>query len=109
MWAYVGKEQKAMNEIQVITAKTALKNMFRKGHMSVCTIENIIKMNPLLPVDKDSLQMLHLLNCVDFNEMPEELLRGLPVLIQKTIGNHLSEDGDNADWIKELAPFLRIA
>jgi len=97
-----------MNEIQVLTAKVALKDMFRKGHLSICTIDNIIKMNPLLSVDRESYDMLHLLHCVHFQDMPQELLRGLPLLIQRTIGNHMSV-GDDAEWIEELKPMLRIA
>ena len=97
-----------MNELQVMTAGVALKDMFKKGHFSISTVRDIQKMNPLLHVDQESMQILANLHCVDFSDMPPELLRSMPVLLEKVIGSHM-KIGKEADWLEYLKPHLRIA
>lgn len=73
-----------MDEIQILAARAALKKMSQDGHLSICTIDNILKMSGGIPNDKDY-QVLRTLHCVSFREMQPELLRGLPLLIKRVL------------------------
>ena len=73
-----------MDEIQKLAARAALKKMSQDGYVCICTIDNILKMTGGIPNAKDY-QVLRTLHCVHFREMPPELLRGLPLLIQRVL------------------------
>jgi hypothetical protein len=73
-----------MNAIELMAANTALKHMVNQGYLCICTIDNILKLTGGVP-DKRDYETLRLLHCVHFNEMPDELRRGLPVLIQRVV------------------------
>lgn len=73
-----------MDEIQAMAARVALKKMAQDGYFSICTIDNILKMSGGVPEARDY-QILRTLHCVNFRDMPPELLRGLPLLIQRVL------------------------
>lgn len=73
-----------MNEIQILAAKAALKDMTQSGHFSICTIDNILKMSGGVPASADY-QVLRTLHCISFGDMDPMLLRGLPLLIKRVL------------------------
>lgn len=75
----------AMDEIQMMAAKAALQKMIKDGHISICTIDQILKMTGGIP-DRRDYEILHTLHCVSFKDMQPELLRGLPVILQRVLG-----------------------
>jgi hypothetical protein len=75
----------AMDDIQKMAATAALDKMVKDGHISICTIDNILKMTGGIPNRKDY-DILSMLHCVKFKDMPPELLRGLPVIVQRVVG-----------------------
>ena len=73
-----------MNELQILAAKTALNSMMNKGWLDICTIDSIISMTKAVP-PKEEYEILRLLHCIHFIDMEPELLRGLPLLIQRVL------------------------
>jgi hypothetical protein len=69
-----------------MVANTALKKMLKSGHFSICTIDDILKLTGSVPRGQDY-NLLHALHCVDYKDMPPELLRGLPLLLQRVLGS----------------------
>jgi hypothetical protein len=74
-----------MNDMQRMAAETAMKHMITKGWVDICAIRKILEMTGGIPPRED-LQVLELLHCVNFNEMTPELLRGLPLILQRVLG-----------------------
>ena len=73
-----------MNDIQRMAAEGAVRNMLQRGSISICTIDQILKMTGGVP-PKEDYDVLHLLHCVDFKELSPDLLRGLPVILQRVL------------------------
>lgn len=73
-----------LDAIQVMAVKAAVNKMMRDGYISICTIDNILKMTNGIPNRKDY-ELLHTLHCVNFMDMDPELLRGLPVILQRVV------------------------
>lgn len=76
-----------MDELKVMVATTALKDMLQKGWFSICTIDSINKVTKHIP-DREAYDMLHALHCVHFSDMPPELVRGMPLLIHRALGTN---------------------
>ena len=74
-----------MDELKVMVATTALKDMINKGYVNICTIDTINKVTGNFPTREDY-ELLHALHCIKFGDMPTELQRGLPLLIQRVLG-----------------------
>lgn len=73
-----------MNEIQKMAAQAAMTNMLKKSYFSISTIDSILAMTNGKP-NQDDYNILRALHCVNYGDMPPELLRGLPVLIQRVV------------------------
>lgn len=73
-----------LNPIQVMAAKAAVRNMLKRGSLSICAIDEILKMTGGVPAREDY-QILHILHCVSFMDMDPELLRGLPVILSRVL------------------------
>lgn len=73
-----------MNSIEKMVVETALRDMIRRGRVDICTIREILKITKGIP-SQDDMNLLSLLHCVQFTDMPQELLRGLPLLIQRVV------------------------
>lgn len=70
-----------MNALQIEIARAAIAAMFERGHFSICTIDNILKMTGGIP-SKREYDMLRCLHCMDFKAMSPRLRLELPRLIQ---------------------------
>ena len=75
-----------MTNIEILVCKTALKKMEKDGYFSICVIDNILKMSNGVPNGK-LYQMLRTLHCVNFSDMPEELLSDLPKMIGEVLSS----------------------
>lgn len=79
-----------LNPVQLMAAKAAVKQMLKRGSLSICTIDQILKMTGGVPAREDY-DILHLLHCVDFMDMDPELLRGLPVILSRVLDSDALE------------------
>lgn len=70
----------SLADIHLMAAQAALDKMFNQGYMSICILDNILKMTGNIP-DKTCYDILHTVHCVHYNEMNETFRRGLPMLI----------------------------
>jgi hypothetical protein len=68
-----------------MAAETAINHMLQRGSISICTIDQILKITGGVP-EKEDYEILRLLHCVDFKDYPRDLLRGLPVILQRVLG-----------------------
>lgn len=73
-----------MDNIQEMAAMTALNDMFKRGHFSICTIDSIAKMANVNPKGR-AYDILHTLHCVDFDKMPKELREEVPNMIRECL------------------------
>lgn len=73
-----------MDALKLMVVNTALKDMLRRGYFSICTIDKILEITGGIPSREDRV-LLEALHCVNFDAMPPELLKGMPVLIQRVI------------------------
>lgn len=75
-----------MNDLQKMAAETAMRNMIGNGRIDICSIRKILEMTGGIP-PKEDMQVLELLHCVNFTELQPELLRGLPLILQRVLGS----------------------
>lgn len=73
-----------MDDLKRLAAVTALNDMFKKGYLSICTIDTIGKMMNVDPKG-EPYRLLSTLHCVHFAEMPQELKEAIPGLIEKCL------------------------
>jgi hypothetical protein len=73
-----------MDELQKMAINCAIRDMMRKGYFSICVIDQILKMTGGIP-DKRDYEVLRLLHCINFVDMQPELLRGLPLIMNRVI------------------------
>ena len=97
-----------MNEIQVLAIRAALDKMMRDdGYLSICTIDQILSVTGGVPRREDY-QLLRLLHCVSFRDMEPELLRGLPVLLQRVLQSEGIEITFNAMPDRKQLRFIDV-
>ena len=63
-----------MDNLQIMVAKTALNKMFSSGHFCICTLDKILKLSGGCQSRPDY-EMLAALHCVNYSDMPKELLK----------------------------------
>lgn len=74
-----------MNDMQRMAADVAVQQMIKKNRIDICDIRKILEMTGGIP-PKEDMQVLELLHCVNFGDIPPELLRGLPLILQRVLG-----------------------
>ena len=74
-----------MNDLQRMAAETAMADMIQRGRVDICAIRKILEMTGGIP-PKSDMQVLELMHCIDFKDYPAELLRGLPLILQRVLG-----------------------
>lgn len=63
-----------------------MQQMLKKQRVDICDIRKILEMTGGVP-PKEDMQVLELLHCVNFSELQPELLRGLPLILQRVLGS----------------------
>lgn len=66
-----------MSEFKRSTLELAIKNLFGKSHFDICALRDIGKMMGCNPEHSDLFPYLHSLHCVNYRDMPPEVLRNL--------------------------------
>ena len=74
-----------MDNLQQMAATAAVKKMLAEGYISICTVDKILKATGGVPNSYDY-EILHMLHCVNFRDMDPELIRGLPLILQRVLG-----------------------
>lgn len=69
-----------MNEITRLVVGTAMRDMFQKGYVNICTVRECLKLAGILPVGS-AYDLLNTLHCVHFKDMPAELTAQIPGLL----------------------------
>lgn len=59
-----------MDEVDKAVIATALKDMFRSNHFSICTIDKLQKLSGCY-ADPKTYQRMNALHCVHYSEMPQ--------------------------------------
>ncbi len=72
------------DETKSLAAITALNHMFAGRHFDICTIDSIAKMLGVQP-DKDAYNTLRPLHCINWVDMPTDLRKAVPGLVQQCI------------------------
>jgi len=73
-----------VNPIEILAAKAALKKMIGDGYVNICVIDSILKVTGGIPRSEDY-RVLHLLHCVKFTDMPNELVTKIPDMIKRVV------------------------
>jgi hypothetical protein len=95
-----------MSELKIMAAQAALTKMVASSHFSICTIDTICKMLGVKP-DREAYEILHTLHCVDYNQMPPQLLQALPELIHRVV-NSPAFDASRINIVQEGAALRLI-
>lgn len=102
-----------MNDVKALAAVAALNEMFDKGWLSICTINNVAKMLGIEP-EREAYNTLHALHCVHFNKMPKDLRSQVPGLIQRCLAQgeqafrfELKTEPSNALAVIDASPHTR--
>lgn len=66
-----------MSDFKLMAVEVALRRLVTQGHFSICAIDNVIAALGIAP-PKSLYAELRLLHCVDYGDMPSELLEALP-------------------------------
>ena len=74
-----------MHELKELAAITALNQMMKGGHFSICTIDNVANMLGVNCRGMEAYTILSTLHCVDFGKMPPELREAIPQLIRQCL------------------------
>lgn len=74
-----------MNDMQRLAAEANLRHMLAKGWISICDIDQMIKIAQVVP-DREAYDTLRLLHCVNFTQMDPVLVKEIPDLLRKTLG-----------------------
>lgn len=69
-----------MTETTRLVIGTAMRSMFQKGWIDICAIRECLKLAGVVPVG-ESYALLSALHCVNFKDMPAELVERLPGLL----------------------------
>jgi hypothetical protein len=67
-------------ELKLMAAQAALQKMLAESSFSICTIDRIADMMGIKP-NHEAYSILRTLHCVNYNQMPADLLEKLPELI----------------------------
>lgn len=73
-----------MSDLKLLAVQASLTKMLSDKYFNICTIDNIVEMNNLKP-DREAMAILNALHCVNYNQMPAELLNALPDLIARVL------------------------
>lgn len=73
-----------LKDIKALSAMTALNEMFKGKHFSICTVNECATLFGVVP-DRECMEILRPLHCVDYAAMPRELYTQLPGLVQQAL------------------------
>ncbi len=88
-----------MNSIQQMAIKAAVNKMLNDGYVSICTINKILASQNMVP-NKEDYAILDMLHCVPFKDMDKDLLRGLPIILNRVLSSEsISFEFHNRDRV----------
>ncbi len=61
-----------MDEIDIRVAQTALKEMFKGDHFSICTIDTLLKLTGCIP-NEQNYNRLSALHCIHWKDMDKDI------------------------------------
>ncbi len=70
--------------LQIEACRAALKDMHKRGHFSLCVVDQILAITGGVPNAEDY-KTLRLLHCVDFKDMSPALRIEFPALLKRVI------------------------
>lgn len=73
-------------DIKILAAEAALRKMLQGSHFDICCIKNVAEMLEIIP-DRETMNILKTLHCVDYNQMSPDLLAELPTLIHRVLNS----------------------
>jgi hypothetical protein len=69
-----------MQNFEQLAIQAALKKLLSQDYFDICTVDKILAVTRSVP-DGKVYRSLHLLHCVNYMDMPRELLEELPMLL----------------------------
>jgi hypothetical protein len=73
-----------MSDLQIDVVKVMLAKMMEDGHLSICTIDQILKITKGVPCKSDY-DLLRGLHCISFKDYPQRLRMEFPALLQRVL------------------------
>ena len=83
-------------ELKQAAVAASLMDMFRKGWLSICTIDTCAELLGVQTKGCESYRFLHTLHCVNFRNMPESVRAHIPEAIKDCLKFELIPDIDPA-------------
>lgn len=103
-------DNNGLMRVELLAVQTSLKNLLEAKHFSICTVDSILQVTRTVP-DGRAYKALRLLHCIDYADMPRELLEEIPNLLAEVFrGPMLNMPGINfANDARTGRPVLRIS
>lgn len=76
---FIGKELD-VDRIKAVAATTAVRKMLDDSYFSICAVKKVINLLDI-DADREAVEILETIHCVDYNKMPTELILALPELL----------------------------
>lgn len=70
----INESNSGLSEFQKNAVIIALRAMYKGTHFSICTLNDILKMTGKIML-KENYDALHLLHCVDWSDMGQDMMR----------------------------------
>lgn len=86
----------AMNthRMKMLVARTSVQSLFSKSFFSICSVDSLMKLNnvTLCEETREIYDILRALHCVDYGQMPRELVNSLPAAVMSLIYPEMSTE-----------------
>lgn len=79
-----------MNAFEQLTVSIALDRLFKEKYFNICTIQKVLDVTGTVP-DGRTMRALSLLHCVNYSDMPRELLQQLPDMVAHALNGPAME------------------
>jgi hypothetical protein len=81
-------------ELKTAVAQTLVQNLLnKKQHFSICEVDTLITLIGGSNIRGEAYKQLHALHCVSYGDMPRDLRKMIPHLINEVLADCTNEDG----------------
>lgn len=85
--ARIQVQEMTSHRMKMLVAKTSIQSLFSKSYFSICSVDTLMKLNnvTLCEETQEVYDLLRALHCVDYGQMPRELVNSLPAAVMSLV------------------------
>lgn len=81
-----------MDPLDTAIAETKLKRMLSRDHFNICDVDDLLKFTQTIP-ERRAYERLRMLHCVDYKDMPREVLTQIPSMLSEVFNGPMIDVG----------------